>query len=156
MNAKRQNPIKAIDFYRASDRDRPQQGNLGNASNGLPEVMISDKPMDTTMQESLRSIRTNLTFCGDDVRVVLITSNIPGEGKTTVSYHLARSLNEIGKSVILLDADMRKSRLAKRLEAVTNDGGIILGLMHVLSGQISAADDQINIFQHAHFIMIMD
>ncbi len=87
------------------------------------------------MKESLRALKTNIQFCGDDVRVILLTSSIPNEGKSTVSFELARSLTESGKSVLMIDADMRKSVLAGRLRAKGLHGKEICGLSHYLSGQ---------------------
>ena len=88
-----------------------------------------------TMKESLRALKTNIQFCGDDIKTMLITSSIPNEGKSTVSIDLARSLTESGKSVLLIDTDMRKSVLIGRLRAKTVSGTDILGLSHYLSGQ---------------------
>ena len=50
------------------------------------------------MKESLRTLRTNIQFCGDDMKVIMFTSSIPNEGKSTVTVNLARSLSESGKS----------------------------------------------------------
>lgn len=88
-----------------------------------------------TMKESLRALKTNLQFCGDDVRTILITSSVPDEGKSTVAVNLARSLTESGKSVLVIDTDMRKSVLVGRLRAKTLQGTEVLGLSHYLSGQ---------------------
>ena len=54
------------------------------------------REQDYTMKESLRALKTNIQFCGDDVHTILITSSIPNEGKSTVSMDLARSLTESG------------------------------------------------------------
>lgn len=88
-----------------------------------------------TKTESLRALKTNLQFCGDDVKTILFTSSVPDEGKSTVTFDLARSLTESGKSVLLIDTDMRKSVLAGRLRAKTVVKGEIQGLSHYLSGQ---------------------
>ena len=93
------------------------------------------QPQSYTMKESLRALKTNLQFCGDDIKTVLITSSIPDEGKSTVSFELARSLTESGKRVLLIDTDMRKSVLVGRLRAKAALGTNILGLSHYLSGQ---------------------
>ena len=92
-----------------------------------------------TMKESLRSLKTNIQFCGDDNRVILITSSIPNEGKSTVSFELARCLTESGKKVLLIDTDMRKSVLVGRLRAVAEKGEI-KGLSHYLSGMNKMED----------------
>jgi len=93
------------------------------------------QPQSNTMKESLRALKTNLQFCGDDIKTVLITSSIPDEGKSTVSFELARSLTASGKKVLLVDTDMRKSVLVGRLRAKSTLGTEIVGLSHYLSGQ---------------------
>ncbi|MCR5801701.1 MAG: CpsD/CapB family tyrosine-protein kinase [Lachnospiraceae bacterium] len=96
---------------------------------------LNEHKVSYAMRESLRALRTNLQFCGDDVKVILFTSCAPNEGKSTVAYDLAKSINESGKSVMLIDADMRKSVLIGRLRAKTRSGEPIYGLSHFLSGQ---------------------
>ena len=92
------------------------------------------KKQSYTMKESLRALKTNLQFCGDDIKTILITSSVPDEGKSTVSMDLARSLTESGKRVLIIDTDMRKSVLVGRLRA-NSESGEILGLLHYVSGQ---------------------
>ena len=70
-------------------------------------------------KESLRALKTNLQFCGDDVKTIVFTSSLPDEGKSTVVFDLARSLTDSGKSVLLIDSDIRKSVLVGRLRAKT-------------------------------------
>lgn len=62
--------------------------------------------------ESFRSLRTNLIY-SEDARVITVTSSLPNEGKSTVSYNLAESFALMGKRVLLIDADMRKGSLKK-------------------------------------------
>lgn len=93
------------------------------------------KTQSYTMKESLRALKTNIQFCGDDVKTILITSAVPNEGKSTVAMDLARSLTESGKRVLLIDTDMRKSVFVGRLRASSSTGGEIYGLSHYLSGQ---------------------
>jgi len=90
-----------------------------------------------TMKESLRELRTNIRFCGDDIKSILFTSVIPNEGKSTVVMDFARSLAEAGNKVLVVDSDMRKSVLVGRYRAKTEDGSGIVGLSHFLSGQKS-------------------
>lgn len=87
------------------------------------------------MKESLRALKTNIQFCGDDIRTVVVTSAVPNEGKSTVTLDLARSLSESGKRVLLIDTDMRKSVYAGRLRAADENGEELYGLSHYLSGQ---------------------
>jgi len=97
-------------------------------------VLGSVKEHSYAMKESLRALKTNLQFCGDDVRTILVTSSVPDEGKSTVCMDLARSLTESGKSVLVIDTDMRKSVLVGRLR-VKAEKGEVFGLSHYLSGQ---------------------
>ncbi len=93
--------------------------------------------LEYAMKESLRALKTNIQFCGDDIQTILVTSTIPNEGKSTVTIDLARSLTESGKRVLLVDTDMRKSVLIGRLRAKNAAGGEIYGLSHFLSGRES-------------------
>ena len=92
-----------------------------------------------TMKESLRTLRTNLQFCGDDIQTVLFTSAAPDEGKSSVVVNLARSLTEARKNVLVIDADMRKSVLVGRMGA-RRTGGELCGLSHYLTGQRRLSD----------------
>lgn len=86
--------------------------------------------------ESYKSLRANLQFCGDDKKVLAITSCTPNEGKSSVTLNLAVSLAESGKKVLLLDADLRKSMLLGR----TKIKGTAKGMTHFLSGQVEIKD----------------
>jgi capsular exopolysaccharide synthesis family protein len=92
------------------------------------------------MKESLRALKTNIQFCGDDVKVIMMTSAMPNEGKSTVTVNLARSLTESGKKVLVIDTDMRKSVLLGRLRAKSGSKDEVYGLSHYLSGQRTLAE----------------
>ena len=91
--------------------------------------------MSSTMRESMRALRTNIQFCGDDVRTILFTSSMPDEGKSTVVMDLARSIGESGKNVLVIDTDMRKSVIIKEYSVKNAMHKQIFGLSHYLSGQ---------------------
>jgi len=91
--------------------------------------------MDYNMTESMRSLRTNLLFCGDDIKSVIITSTLPDEGKSTISMNIARSFAEMGRKTILIDADLRKSVVLSVNGIRLENRGTIFGLSHYLSGQ---------------------
>lgn len=82
-------------------------------------------------EEAYNVLRTNIQFCGQDVKVIAVTSCGMNEGKTVVSMHVGRSLAEIGKRVLVIDADMRKSVMAGRNSEAKN----VMGLSEVLTGQ---------------------
>ena len=84
--------------------------------------------------EAIKTLRTNLMFCGNDVRAIGITSFGVAEGKTSVSFQLAASLAQNKKNVLLLDGDLRKSVLQNRLGVREK----VDGLSHLLSGMAEA------------------
>lgn len=86
--------------------------------------------------EAIKTLRANLMFSGEEIQAVALTSFRPDEGKTTISLHLAASLAQAGKRVLLLDADLRKSSLANRLHMREKPQG----LAHYLSGEANVSD----------------
>ncbi len=86
--------------------------------------------------EACKSLRTNLQFCGADKKAIVFTSCTPDEGKTYVVMNLGISLSEIGKKVLFLDCDLRKSVLLGRMDVTAS----IMGLTHFLSKQASLTD----------------
>lgn len=104
----------------------------------METVVINQiKDQSYTMKESLRALKTSISFSGKGVKSILFTSSVPNEGKTTVVMDLARSMADSKKSVLIVDTDMRKSVLVGRLRAKVESGGKIYGLSHYLSGQVS-------------------
>ena len=97
----------------------------------MADVNIKVEKLDYASNEAYRALRTNLKFCGEDKKAIVLTSCTPNEGKSTVSLYLAMSLAESGKRVLLVDTDMRKSVLAGNFTANKE----VMGLSHFLSGQ---------------------
>ena len=87
-------------------------------------------------QEAYKTLRTNLMFCGRDIQIIAVTSHWENEGKTTVVLNLARSLSELGKRVLVIDADMRKSVMAGRHTKAKNPAG----LSEILTGLVKLSD----------------
>lgn len=81
--------------------------------------------------EAYNVLRTNIQFSGQDVKVIALTSCGMNEGKTVLALHIGRSLAELGKRVLVIDADMRKSVMAGR----NTDAKGAKGLSEVLTGQ---------------------
>ena len=80
-------------------------------SSADPQTELEDRK--SALVEAYLSVQTNLGFTTDHgfPRSVTVTSTRPGEGKTTSSYALARSLGRTGRKVLLIDADMRSPSL---------------------------------------------
>ncbi len=108
---------------------------LGDAIVGLlPEVTATGKDSTRLLElndsrhgyaESYRSLRSALLFLatdGERPKVLLITSAMPNEGKSTVAANLARTLALSGSSVLLVDGDLRKGQLHHLLEMQKEPG----------------------------------
>ncbi len=87
-------------------------------------------------KEAYRTLRTNVEFTGIENRTIAVTSCTPNDGKTTVSYNLAKAFAENGKKTLYIDADLRKSVFVQRYDIKGNPKG----LSHYLAGQISLQD----------------
>ena len=72
-------------------------------------VIIHHQELDYRTNEAYKTLRTNIQFCGDDIKVISITSCTPNEGKSSISFNLLASFVDIRKKVLLIDADLRKS-----------------------------------------------
>ena len=96
----------------------------------LPEVK------DYRLTEGLNQLKTNLAFCGKDIKVIIITSSVPNEGKSSVAFDLSKTMAEGGKKILMVDADLRKSVLAAKYHIQ----GIDKGLSHYLTGQAEIED----------------
>ncbi|MGE5250799.1 MAG: polysaccharide biosynthesis tyrosine autokinase, partial [Bacteroidota bacterium] len=88
------------------------------------EVYVSRQPR-SPVAEAFRTLRTNIEFASaaKPIRTILVTSPGPEEGKTTVAVNLAAIIATSGKTVALVDADMRRPRV-HRLLGVPNRGGL--------------------------------
>ncbi|MFQ4146224.1 polysaccharide biosynthesis tyrosine autokinase [Chlorogloeopsis sp. ULAP02] len=78
-------------------------------SNGsqIPEVIVKNKP-DSPVSEAFRMLQTNLRFFNlEQPKVIVVSSAVPREGKSTIAANLAFSISQIGRRVLLVDADLR-------------------------------------------------
>lgn len=103
----------------------------------MNQIALKLKPREYQVEESFKALRANLQFCGEDKKVIALTSCTPNEGKSTVSLQLALSLAESGKKTVLIDADMRKSVLVGFTKPSQHG---LRGLAHYLSGQNTLQD----------------
>lgn len=99
------------------------------------KIMIPDE-MPYEQKEAYKTLRSNVLFCGSEIKTIAFTSTLPDEGKSSVTMNLAMALAESGKLVAYVDADMRKSVFASRYRV----GRGTKGLSHYLSGQVEYMD----------------
>jgi len=97
---------------------------------GSTPTLASADPR-SAFSEAYRSVRTALQFATSHglPRTLLITSPSPSEGKTTSAIELARNIAQVGKRVLLIDADLRNPSLHRQLNL-----GNAVGLSSILAG----------------------
>ena len=79
----------------------------------MKKELVAKLDPKSPISEVFRTLRTNIQFMNTKgkLKSILITSTLPGEGKSWVSANLAVTFAQAGKKVILIDADMRKGRV---------------------------------------------
>lgn len=98
-------------------------------------VLITNPRMPSTFGEAVRNLRLKVkkSMQKADAKVLLVTSTLPDEGKTTVATNLSLALAAEGKRVILIDGDLRKQSLRETLGIKERS----YGLVEILSGKAS-------------------
>lgn len=94
----------------------PIAGEIGMEARTAKEIIVS-AGYKTDIAEQFRTLRTNLNYLkqGTAGKVLMVTSTMPGEGKSFVSINLANTLATAGKKVILIELDLRRPHIAKTL-----------------------------------------
>jgi polysaccharide biosynthesis transport protein len=94
------------------------------------ELLVHANPT-SSLAEAARSVRTNIMLMSPDqqLKVLLITSPAPGEGKTTTACCIATAMAQAGQRVLLVDCDMRRPRL-HRVFGRSNDLGVSMALLN--------------------------
>ena len=91
----------------------------------MKDELIVQKDPKSNVAEALRIVRTNLQFSAVDekLKTILVTSSVPGEGKSFISSNLAITFALNNSKVLLVDCDMRKGRLHKIFN-INNEKGL--------------------------------
>ncbi|MFJ9869873.1 polysaccharide biosynthesis tyrosine autokinase [Streptomyces sp. NPDC101165] len=113
--------LGSIPYDKRATQQRVVMGTAGNFARG----------------EAFRKLRANLQFAqvDDRPRVIVVTSPVPGEGKTSTAANLALSLADAGLRTCLVDADLRRPCVARTFGLVQD-----AGLTTVLIGQVRVED----------------
>ena len=114
-----------------------EEDSVGPAPEAEPVGLISWRQPRSECAEAYRALRTSvlLSSSGAPPRLLLVTSGLPQEGKSTTSLNIATVLAQSGSRVLLIDADLRRPTMHKTL-GVRSAGG----LSTVLSGSHSLAE----------------
>ena len=120
-----------------SAREGPNPKRLVIASSKEAVELVTQVRPQSQMAESYRALRTSLLLSnlGAPPKVVMVTSSLPQEGKTTTSINTAVVLAQKGVRVLLIDADLRRPSIHKTLGM-----GPHSGLSNVLTGSTKVAD----------------
>lgn len=97
----------------------------------MKKELIAQRTPKSPIAEVFRTLRTNIQFMHSKktMKTLLVTSTMPGEGKSWVSANLAITFAQAGKKVLIIDADMRKGRQHKMFNVENK-----VGLSNFLSG----------------------
>jgi receptor protein-tyrosine kinase len=128
-----------------SVKDPDEAGRLAGApvigtvlrDEALDKQHTIDRVPSTRTAEDYRQLRNNLQFLNVDEppKVIMVTSALPSEGKTTAVVNLGLTLADAGQRVIIVEADLRKPKVARYLRMV---GGV--GLTNILAGSADLDD----------------
>ncbi|MBN3883572.1 MULTISPECIES: GumC family protein [unclassified Nostoc] len=104
-------------------------------------LVVRDMPR-SPINEAYRMLRSNLKFISADkeLKVIVVTSSVPREGKSTVAANLAVTMAQMERKVLLVDADMRRPVQHKIWEVINNEG---LSNLIVGQGEIRTAIKQV-------------
>lgn len=102
-----------------------------------PHVRLDSEKADVGFAEAFRTLRTGIHFLllEKNIRSLVVTSAGPGEGKTVTAANLAYTLSRAGKSVVVIDADLRKNNLTHFHQA-RNGSGLTGLLSEMLTAEV--------------------
>lgn len=122
-------------------------------SKKMPYPLAHRRKADTGFSESVRLLRLRVERAmeAEGKKVLLVSSAVPGEGKTTVSVNLAASLAQKGKRVLLVDCDLHNPSVVKTLSTKQSPMRNEVNLLEYMKGKVTVIDmiqptDQENLF----------
>jgi len=107
--------------------------NITRVKSGMQIERVFLEDPQTSFSEAIRTIRSGVMLSALDSpkKVVLVTSSVPEEGKTTVAANLAFALGQV-KKTLLIDADMRRPKIGRALGGAQSN---LLGLSQLVTGE---------------------
>lgn len=126
---------------------------MGNQHTFKKRKMFFKGDQDSYLAESLRILRTNLHFMEEEKnRVVVVTSTIPREGKSTIAANYAMSVAMSGEKVLLIDCDIRRPRAHSSfgVNVKKGMGGVLLGKKKVEDVILKDIEKNLDILPSTH------
>jgi len=121
-------PLGVIPYFKRSEKTTLRDG---DSEHSTPEIVVRDA-LRSPFSAAYRMLQVNLKFLSSDkqLKAIVVTSSVPKEGKSTVSANLAASMAQLGRKVLLVDADMHRP-VQHQIWDLPNQ----LGLSNLLVGQ---------------------
>lgn len=120
----------------AGDRKggKSRSSDNGGSAGGSAADLVVERPL-SSYSEAVRGLQLGITLSNVDnaPKIVLVTSALPGEGKTTTTLSLARHVSQTGQSVVLIDCDLRRPNV----KTVANLGDVQHDLIDLLKGDLT-------------------
>lgn len=125
----------------------PVIGTISFDTNAVDTPLISSLDTYAPRAEAFRVLRTNLQFIDPDIerKVFVVTSSLPGEGKTTTAVNLALALAEGGERVALVEGDLRRPKIGEylRLESAVGLTTVLIGKLPLKDAVQTTANDDL-------------
>lgn len=130
--------------------DAPILGAISFDQDAAKKPLLTQTASQSPRAESFRQLRTNLQFTNvsGTAKSVLVTSSLPGEGKSTTATNLAIALAEAGQSVCLIDADLRRPMIGEYL-GLDKAAGLTTALVG-----LAAVDDLLQPWGSGHLFIL--
>ena len=103
-------------------------------------VLHKFPPLSAPCGEAINMLCTNLSFSGENVKRVMVTSCHASEGKSYLSMNIMRTMAKLGRRVVMVDCDLRRSMIMKQYDIQFRDSEHSQGLSHYLAGMADERD----------------
>ena len=106
----------------------------------MKKLMLTKfEPLDYAANEAVNTLCANLTFSGAGIKKIMITSSQAAEGKTLTAMNMMRTFAALGKTVVYVSGDLRRSPIVQA-HGIRFEGEDTVGITHYLAGMASAAE----------------